>query len=284
VLAPFSKAMLGIEANGVRFDAASLTVARAIWPLPVFAILAYATRPRDAGTARFPWVEFAIAAVLVGFGFNYLYQLAVANTSAAHVVLLQGVAPLCLAAVDALFFRKPLDVPRRIALGLGVAGIACVAAARTGGSASFAGDAIMGLWLVVFASYSIITRRLTQRYSPLFVTAVAWGAGFALVALAGFRLVPFAIAHTLATPQLSALVIGGIVGASAIVAPAAHAASVRAGSVTIATAGSQYGVIATGLLLSYFMLGEQLGPASIAGAVLLMAALACTLVPARAAR
>jgi hypothetical protein len=90
--------MLGIEANGVRFDAASLTVARAIWPLPVFAILAYATRPRDAGTARFPWVEFAIAAVLVGFGFNYLYQLAVANTSAAHVVLLQGVAPLCLAA------------------------------------------------------------------------------------------------------------------------------------------------------------------------------------------
>jgi drug/metabolite transporter (DMT)-like permease len=189
-----------------------------------------------------------------------------------------------LAAIDGLVFRKPLDGPRRVALVLGMAGIAFIATARSGGNASLAGDAIMALWIAVFAGYTIVTRRLTQVFSPLFVIAVAWGGGFALVAAVGARLIPFAFRHTLATPELALLVIAGIVGASAIVAPAAHAASVRLASVTVATAGSQYGVIATGLLLSYLMLGERLAWPSIVGAAFLLLGLACTLLPAREAQ
>lgn len=273
--------MLGIDAGGERFDAESLTVARAIWPLPVFAVIAFVARPRGARATRRDLIEFGSAAILVGFGFNYIYQLAVAHTSAAHVVLLQGVSPLVLALVDAVAFRKPLDLPRRLALGFGMAGIVCVSFAKTGGSASLTGDAIMAGWLAVFVAYSVLTRRLTQTYSPLFVIAVTWGLGFALVAAAGAHLVPFAVRGTLATRETAFLVLAGIVGAAAIVAPAAHAASVRFAGVTVATAGSQYGVIATGLLLSAFLLHEELGAPSIAGALLLMAGLACTLLPAR---
>ena len=281
VLAPFSKLLFGIDAGGAHFDAATLTVARALWPLPVFALIAWLARPRGVPLTRRRFFEFVFAAVLVGFGLNYLYQVALEHTSAAHVVLLQGVAPLCLAAVDALVFRRPLDWPRRLALALGMAGIVCVSLARAGGTASFVGDAIMALWIAVFAGYSILTRDLARDYSPLFVIAVAWGGGFALVAAIGAPLIPFALHHTLATPEMALLVIAGIVGASAIVAPAAHAGSVRLAGVTVATAGSQYGVIATGLLLSYLLLGERLGPVSLAGAALLMLGLACTLVPER---
>lgn len=281
LLAPFSKLTFGIEANGVRFDASTLTVARAVWPLPVFALIVYLSRPRGTRPSRGELLEFSLAAVLVGFGLNYLYQVAVQHTSAAHVVLLQGFAPLALAAVEALAFRAPLDGPRRLALALGMAGVVCVALARGGGSGTLVGDAIMALWIAVFAAYTIVTRRLLRTYSPPFVIAVTWGGGFALVALAGARYVPVSLAHTLATPELAGLVLAGIVAAAAVLAPAAHALSVRLAGVTVATAGSQYGVIATGLLLSHQLLGEALGAASIAGATLLLLGLACTLLPAR---
>ncbi len=283
LLAPFSKLMFGIDAGGARFDAESLTVARAVWPLPLFALIAYLARPRGVAPTRANLAAFAFAAVLVGFGLNFLYQLALERTSAAHVVLLQGVAPLCLAAVDALVFRKPLDGPRRLALGLGLAGIVCISLARSGAGASLAGDAIMAVWIAVFAAYSIVTRRLTAIYSPFFVIAVAWGGGFALVAASGAGLIPFALQHTLASPELALLVIAGIGITSAIAAPIAHAASVRLSGMTIATAGSQYGAIATGLLLSYLLLDETLVPLTVAGAILLLLGLACTLLPARAA-
>lgn len=280
MLAPAAK-LLFLAQGGRLFDAFSLSVARGFWAVPPFVVLALMTRPRDRHIERGDAWLFLAAALLVGFGLNFLYQLATQHTSAAHAVLLQGLAPLAVAAFEAVVLRKPLDTLRRVALAVGIAGVACIAVGKASGGTSLFGDAVMFGWLAVFATYSYVMRRLTSRYPTAFVTAVVWGGGFALVVLAGAPLVPLAVAHSLATPDVAIKVLVALVVISALLAPAAHAAAVKQANVTIATAGSQYAAIATGTTLSILVVHESLGPASIAGGALLIVALALTLVPAR---
>jgi DME family drug/metabolite transporter len=279
MLAPAAK-LLYLAQGGTLFNAFSLSVARGIWAIPPFVVLALLTRPRTKIERGDLWL-FLAAALLVGFGLNFLFQLATQHTSATHAVLLQGLAPLAVASFEAIVLRKPLDTMRRIALGVGIAGVACIAIAKASGGTSLFGDGVMFGWLAVFATYSYVMRRLTSKYPTAFVTAIAWGGGFALVVLAGAPLVPLAFEHSLATPDVALKVLVALVVISALLAPAAHAAALKQADVTIATAGSQYAAIATGTTLSILVVHETLGPASIVGGVLLVVALALTLVPAR---
>jgi drug/metabolite transporter (DMT)-like permease len=279
MLAPSSK-WLFRGGGGASFDGYSLAVARAVWAAPCCALIAAVTWPRGRTIGRGDALRFLAAALLVGFGLNLLFQVGTQLTSAAHAVLFQGFIPVALAAVEALFFKRALARLQKAGLALGAAGALLLTLGRSGRGASPEGDAIMFVWVAVFAAYSLITRHLTETYPPLFVTALAWGGGFAFIALAGAASVPAAIAHTFVSSQAAAVVFIGIVVASGIVAPAAHASSVRAGGITLATAGSQYAAIATGLSLSFGVLGESLSALGIAGALLMVAGLGLTLLPA----
>ena len=280
MLAPVAK-LLFLARGGTLFDAFSLSVARGFWAVPPFAVLALLTRPREGSIARGDVPLFLAAALLVGFGLNFLYQLATQHTSAAHVVLLQGLAPLVIAGFEAVVLHRPLDTLRRVAVGFGIVGVAFIAIGKEGGGTSLFGDVVMFAWLAVFATYSYLVRRLTSRYPTAFVTAIVWGGGFALVALVGAPLIPTAIAHSLAAPDVAVKVLVALVVISALLAPAAHAAALKQANVTIATAGSQYAAIATGTALSILVVHESLGWSSIVGGVLLVFALALTLLPAR---
>jgi drug/metabolite transporter (DMT)-like permease len=283
MLAPAAK-LLFLAQGGTLFNAFSLSVARGFWAVPPFVVLALLTRPPRGTLQRSDLPYFLGAALLVGFGLNFLYQLATQHTSAAHVVLLQGLAPLAVAAFEALVLRRPLDTMRRIALAVGLVGVAFIAVGKESGGTALFGDAVMFLWLAVFATYSYLMRRLTNRYSTPFVTAIVWGGGFALVALVGAPLLPLALAHTFATPGVTIQLLVGLVVISALLAPAAHAAALKQANVTIATAGSQYAAIATGTALSILVVHESLGWTSLAGGGFLIVALALTLVPASAPR
>lgn len=282
MLAPAAK-LLFLAQGGTLFDAFSLSVARGFWAVPPFVVLALLTRPRAGTIERGDAWLFLAAALLVGFGLNFLYQLAIQHTSAAHAVLLQGLAPLAVATFEMVVLRRPLDTLRRVALGVGAAGVAFIAFGKASGGTALFGDAVMFGWLAVFATYSYVMRRLTSRYPTPFVTAIAWGGGFALVALVGAPLIPTAVAHSLATPDVAIKVLVALVVISALLAPAAHAEAVKRANVTIATAGSQYAAIATGTTLSILVVHESLGPVAIVGGALLVLALALTLVPARQA-
>jgi drug/metabolite transporter (DMT)-like permease len=287
LLAPSSK-WLFLGGGGASFDGYSLAVARAAWAAPCSALIAAAVWPRGRTIGRADALRFLAAALLVGFGLNLLFQIGTQLTSAAHVVLFQGFIPIALAAVEAVFFKRVLTAAQRAGLVAGGLGVALLTLGRSGHGASLAGDAIMFGWIGVFAAYSLVTRKLTQTYPPLFVSALAWGGGFAIVALAGAASVPAAIAHSLVSPQVAAVIFVGLVAASGLVAPAAHATAVRSGGVALATSGSQYAAIVTGLALSFGVLGESLSPLGIAGASLMVAGLVLTLLPApggaRAAR
>jgi drug/metabolite transporter (DMT)-like permease len=257
-----------------------LAVARSVWAAPCALLIAAATRPRGRRVARADALRFLAAALLVGFGLNLLFQVGAQLTSAAHAVLFVGLIPIALAGVEAASFKRPLAPPQRAGLAFGALGAVLVTLGRSGHGASLAGDGVLFVWIGVFAAYTLVTRKLTQTYPPLFVAALSWGAGFAIIVVVGAASVPAAIAHTFVSPQAAAVVLLGVVAASGIVAPAAHAKAVRTGGIAVATAGSQYASIATGLALSFGVLGESLTPFGIAGALSMLAGLVLTLLPA----
>jgi len=275
-LAPTVKALLNASPL---FSAFSLSVARGLWAIPLLALIAVATWPRKTPLRRVDLASFLAVAVLAAFGLNLLFQIAIAKTSAAHAVLFQGLAPLALAGLEALVFRRALDRQRTIGLGFGIAGIALLALGRSSEGASLEGDAIMLVWLGIFAAYSLLIRALAERYSPFFASAFGWGFGFLLLALSGAPLVPAIVRDTFAVPLYAVGIIGILGFVTGVCAPALHALSLRMTSVAIVTAASQYASIATGVGLSLFVLHEKLAPAGIAGAVLLLVSLTLTVVP-----
>jgi drug/metabolite transporter, DME family len=275
-MAPTVKAIL---ISSPLFGAFTLSLARGLWAIPFLAIVAFVAWPRSAPLRRADLASFLAVAVLAAFGLNLLFQVAIEKTSAAHAVLFQGLAPLALAALEAVVFRRALDRQRTLGLAFGVAGIALLAFGRSSEGASLAGDAIMLVWLAIFAGYSLLMLRLVARFSPLFATAFGWGLGFVLLSFSGAQLVPQVARDTFATPLVAAGIIGVLAFLTAVCAPALHALSLRLTSVTIVTAASQYASIATGVALSLFVLHESLAPAGIAGAVLLLVSLTLTVVP-----
>ncbi len=282
MMAPTVKAILN---SGPLFDAFTLSLARGLWAIPFLAVVAVVAWPRATQLRRVDLWSFLAVAVLAAFGLNLLFQIAIARTSAAHAVLFQGLAPLALAALEAVLYRRSLDRQRTLGLGFGVAGIALLALGRSSAGASLVGDAIMLVWLAIFASYSLLIRALAARFSPFFATAFGWGLGFVLLALSGAWLVPGALRDTFAFPLYAVGIIGVLALVTAVVAPALHALSTRMTSVAVVTAASQYASITTGVGLSLFALHERLAPAGIAGAILLLVSLTLTVVtfPTRAA-
>jgi drug/metabolite transporter (DMT)-like permease len=278
VLAPSSK-WLFRGGGGASFDGYLLAVARSVWAAPCLLSIAAAMWPRGRGIGRAGALRFVAAALLVGFGLNLLFQVGTQLTSAAHAVLFVGLIPIALAAVEALFFKRALAPPQRAGLAFGALGAVLVTLGRSGHGASPAGDAVLLVWISCFAAYTLIARKLMETYPPLFVAALSWGGGFAIIAVVGAPSLPAAIAHTFVSPQAAAVLLIGIVAASGIVAPALHVKAVQTGGIALATAGSQYASIATGLALSFGVLGESLTPFGIAGALLMLAGLVLTLLP-----
>ncbi len=274
-LAPTVKAIL---ISSPLFGAFTLSLARGLWALPFLALVAVVSRPRSTPFRRVDVLSFIAVALLAAFGLNLLFQVAIAKTSAAHAVLFQGLSPLALAALEAIAFRRPLDRQRTVGLAFGAGGIALLAFGRSSEGASLAGDAIMLVWLAIFAAYSLLIRALAERYSPFFASAMGWGLGFLLLCLSGAQLIPAVARETFAVPLYAAGIIGVLSLLTGVCAPALHAISMRMTSVAIVTAASQYASIATGVALSLFALHETLAPAGIAGAVLLLVSLTLTVV------
>jgi len=260
------------------FDAFSLSVARGFWAIPLLAIVALLWRPRTFLLRRSDVARFVAVALLAAFGLNLLFQIAIAKTSAAHAVLFQGLAPLALAALEAAFYKRHLDRQRMFGIAFGLGGIALLASGQSSEGASLAGDAIMLVWLAIFAAYSLLMRSLTERYSPLFASAFGWGLGFVFLSVAGAPLLPGAVRDTFTSPLIATGIIGVLAFVTAVCAPAFHAVSLRLTSVAVVTAASQYASIATGVALALFVLHETLAPAGIAGAILLVVSLTLTVV------
>jgi drug/metabolite transporter (DMT)-like permease len=279
LLAPATKALF--LADPAAFDGVSVAVARAAWGLPVFAVaalwLAWRERPRLAPVR---WWAIAGAGVTFGIGISVSFSLAAAHTSIAHISFLIGTSPVTNSAAAALAFRLPLGRRERLALALGVIGVGLLAASRTGGSATLIGDALMLVWLAMFALYAVLLRFVGPGVSGTFTMSAVGVVAMAAVLLAA-AVLPGAyrgIPHVLDSPGAAGWFFGEVLIGSTFVGQTLYAIAVRRFGVSVATIGAEYTALTVGVATSVLW-REAWSPLTIVAGLTLIAALAVTFVP-----
>ncbi len=279
LLAPATKALFA--ADPAAFDGPSVAVARAAWALPLFLVVFGVTfafeRPRLPAPR---WFAIAGAGLCFGLGISVVFSIAAQHTSVAHISFLIGTSPVTNSLAAALAFRLPIGRRQRIALVLGVVGVALLATSQTGGRAGLYGDSLMLIWLASFAVYAVLLRCVGPSVSSTFTMSAVGTVAMAAVltialahpeTLRGAR-------HVFATPASAGWFFGEIVAGSTLIAQTAYARAVRRFGVSIATIGAEYTALAVGITAS--ILGrEPWSIVTVIAGLILCAALAVTFVP-----
>jgi drug/metabolite transporter (DMT)-like permease len=126
------------------------------------------------------------------FGFNVALFYGLKSTSAVNSALIMALSPALTTVLSAVLRRMPVAPLQWVGLGLGIAGVGCIA---SGGSWSvlrtlhFAhGDVLMMLAVCAWSLYTLIPEHYVRDLSPLQATAassLAGAAGLAALALHG---------------------------------------------------------------------------------------------------
>ncbi|MBI3967182.1 MAG: DMT family transporter [Chloroflexi bacterium] len=225
--------------------------------------------PERRDRARFVWLA------LCGYSLNnFLFYLGMSYTTAAEAGVVVGANPLITAGLAALILRESLGPTKLTGVSLSVVGVIVVIG--TSGDFPFLsapnafGDLLLLGNMVTWASYSIYGRDVLRRYSPLAATAYACAFGTAL-------LVPGALLELARTgwPVVTAAVVVAVLYAGTLATVAANVWFYRA----IAVLGpSRTGVFmalvpVSAVAISSVLLGEQLAPIQLLGAILVVTGL-----------
>lgn len=278
LLAPASKALYAAE-PGV-FDGVTLSLARALWALPIFLVgLAVAWRlERPHLTAR-AWGAIAGAGLVFGGFVSLVYTIAAQHTSVAHISFLVGISPVTNTALAAVVFRSPLDRRAWVALALGIAGAGLLAATHSSDRSALLGDGLMVLWLAAFAVYAcflrVAGRGLSSALLMCLVGTISMGS-LAIPALALGRW--HAAAHVLDSPAIVGWFLGEVILGSTLVAQTTYAGAVRRLGVAVATIGAEYTSLFVGVAAS-LVAREPWTPLTVVAGLTFCGALAVTFAP-----
>lgn len=286
LLAPATKALF--LAMPAAFDGVSVAISRAVWAFPIFLIAAVWLMVRERPQLPIErWLAIAGAGVAFGIGITFVFSIAAAHTSISHLSFLIGTSPVTNSAAAALAFRIALGWRERTALGLGIVGVALLAASHTGGTAGLYGDSLMLLWLAAFAIYAVLLRYVGPAVSSWFTMSAVGVVSMAAVMVLGlfipgaFRGVP----HVLDSPSAAAWFFGEVLLGSTFIGQTAYAIAVRRFGVAIATIGAEYTALTVGITASIAW-HEAWSPLTIVAGLILTGALATTFVrlPGRGTR
>ena len=278
LLGPASKFMYA-EEPGV-FDGVTIAVARAAWVLPIYLFaLAPAWRISPPRLDAKRWAAIVAAGLIFGLLISVVFTIAAQYTSVAHISFLIGLSPVINTVAAALAFRTALGRRQWIALTLGVAGVAMLAATHSGARSALLGDALMVLWLAAFAAYACLLRVVGSRMNGVMTMCLVGTISMSVLLLAGLVAGKGgAIAHTVDSPFVAWWFFGEIAIGSTLVAQTTFAAAIRRLGVSVATIGVEYTALAVGVAMSLAM-HEPWTALTLAGGLVLCAALAVTFVP-----
>jgi drug/metabolite transporter (DMT)-like permease len=264
------------------FDAVSLFVARGVWSLPLFLMLAVATKP-----PRLPPLTaknaalFLFCGIAYGPGTNALSALGARATSASHAVLLLSLFPPLAAGLAAVFLRERLSLLKMIAILIGVMGAATLTLSRYSGGVTTVGDLLIAAFIFTWAILTLGIRQLDKSYPPLFVVGVfgtigcvALGAIGAAIGRFDSVLVPaqhFDM-QTVLWFDLELVLLLSLGG------QLLQGMALRALNVAVVVALTSYGSIFFGLAASLMILGERLTVQDMIAAGFLVTALGLSLV------
>jgi drug/metabolite transporter (DMT)-like permease len=271
--------------DGGHFDAISLVVARAVWSLPLFLVLAWFARPDRRPSRADLWRLIATGACF-GPGACGFMALAAQYTSGAHVVMLMSLSPPFTAIVSAFALRERVDASRIAALTVGILGAALLSFTHSASGSTTIGDFFEVVQMVFFSLMFVFTRGLGARYSPFFVSGTYGTIGMLLVVAFGLavgRVGASAIQPFASDGRTLWWFFGEIVIGLSIYGQTAQSYALRTLGAGITSLISAYGTLIVGVIGAVILLGERLSPAGWGAAALLALALALGLIPARTA-
>lgn len=138
--------------------------------------------------------DLLVIAVGGFFGFvlsQFLYAMALQLTTPVHYSLITAMSPVIVMLLAALFLKEPISRMKVLGVALGISGVMLPIAQYVPGSG---GDSnLLGILLAVvsntaYAAYLIVTRSVSQRYSP--VTMMKW-----LFLFVTLMLLPFGVSE-----------------------------------------------------------------------------------------
>jgi drug/metabolite transporter (DMT)-like permease len=286
LLGPATKALFLAEPSA--FDGVSVAVSRAVWSLPVFAIIGAVLYARERPRLDARRVLAVVGAgISFGIGITFVFSIAAAHTSIAHLSFLIGASPITNSAAAALVFRLPVGWREKTALVLGILGVALLAATHSGGTATLFGDGLMLLWLAAFAVYAVLLRSVGNAMSSALTMSCAGVVAALAVMVAGlffpgsYRGFP----HVADSPVTAAWFIGEMLIGATFVGQIGYAICVKRFGVSIATIGAEYTALTAGITASLLWHEPWSWLTLVAGAIL-VGALGVTFVgrPARETR
>jgi drug/metabolite transporter (DMT)-like permease len=220
------------------------------------------------------WLAIASYGLIGHFVYQLCFVLGIARTTAANSSLILGCSPVAVALLAAAIGQERVRRTHWAGAMLSVAGIYLVVGRGASlGGASLAGDALTLGGVVCWAIYTVGSKRLLERYSPLEVTGYSMAIGTVPFVLAGsgelagleWTRVPGEAWAALIFSAIFALFVGYFIW---------YAAVHRIGNVRTSMYSNVTPVAA--LVVAVVWLGERLTGPQIAGAVAVVAGMALT--------
>jgi drug/metabolite transporter (DMT)-like permease len=259
--------VLAMWLRGVRRDAMSVDPDAATPSLAARTLGVSAPSPGDWG--------LILVTGLVG---HFVYQAAfiegLARTTAANAALLIGASPI---ALSMLSLAAGQDRPRRwhwAGLALSFAGVYIVVGrAPSLAAGAWVGDALMLGAVACWSVYTVVTRPLLERHSPLFLTALSMGFGTAMFVPWAWRDL-----QALHWGDVPAWAWAGVTVSALLALNLAYliwyVAVQRRGPAQVSVWSNV--VPMAGMLFAWLLLGEHIGLVRIAGAALILGGVALT--------
>jgi drug/metabolite transporter (DMT)-like permease len=134
------------------------------------------------GFTRHDWVRILLLAVVGHFLYQLLFLGGVARTSVANSSLIFGCTPVTVALLSAWLGHERVSLVRWAGAALSLSGVYLVVAGGSQRGASLTGDMLVAVAMFSWALYTVGSRSLLARHSPLVVTGYTMAIGSLLYA------------------------------------------------------------------------------------------------------
>ena len=132
-----------------------------------------------APITRRDWITLALLGVIGHAGYQFFFIGGLARTSVANSSLMLAATPVVIALMSAGMGQERIGRLHWLGAALSVAGIYLIVAQRAGGS-TLLGDSLMFGSVICWAVYTLGTRHLMLRHSPVGVTGISMAIGTAI--------------------------------------------------------------------------------------------------------
>jgi len=125
----------------------------------------YAWPPRPA------WLPMAGVSLFAIFLHQITLSWGIATTSGTHAALILGLNPLFTAVLASRLATEPLTWSKGLGVILGFSGVVLIVSGKVQGTASFLGDFVMFVSMILAVIGSLFVKKSTAKVAPLVVTA-----------------------------------------------------------------------------------------------------------------